>query len=132
MTLDCSNTNRDRPGRFHTEVDNPDFQVCYFCLAKDEQVYNEFVSEWIKTAASSKHFLFKIVELKSKTNSDLTFKASEELRNLTKNDTSANRRKKTAFGSGARGRKILPVESNSVSQESDGRPRKRAKPGFLT
>ena len=131
MTLDCSNTKRDGPGRFRTEADNSDFQSCYFSSANDKQAYNEFVSERIKTAASDNNFLFKIVELKSKTNSDLTFEASEELRNLTRNDTSAKRRKKTAFGSGVRGRKILPVESISAFEESDGQPRKRAKPGFL-
>ena len=28
LTLDCSNTNRDRPSRFRSEADNPDKQVC--------------------------------------------------------------------------------------------------------
>ena len=45
LTLDCLNTNRDGPGRFCTEADNPDFQVFYFNSAEDEQVYNEFVSQ---------------------------------------------------------------------------------------
>ena len=45
VTLDCSNTNRDRPGRLRTEADNPDFQACYYNSANDEQIYNEFVSE---------------------------------------------------------------------------------------
>ena len=92
------------------------------------QVYNEFVSQRIKTLASNKTFQFKIVELKSKTNSDLTFDASEELRNLERNDTSTNRRKKTAFGSG----EILSVESVLSSQTGHGPPRKRAKPNFIT
>ena len=51
LTLDCSNTNRDGPGRFRTEVDNPDFQACYFINSADnEQIYNEFVSERIKSS----------------------------------------------------------------------------------
>ena len=37
LTLDCSNTNRDGPGRFCTEADNPDFQACYFNSANNEQ-----------------------------------------------------------------------------------------------
>ena len=76
----------------------------------DEQVYNEFISERIKAGDSKKSFQFNIIELKSRTNSELTFDASEELRNLTKSGTSASRRKAT-FGSGAkssaRGRKLL-------------------------
>ena len=82
LTLDCSNTNRDGPGRFRTETDTPDFQACYFNSANDEQVYNEFVSQRIKSLAHKNNFQFKTVELKSKTNSDLTFDASEELRDL--------------------------------------------------
>ena len=44
LTLNCSNTNKDGPGRFRTEADNPDFQSCYFNSANDEQVYNKFIS----------------------------------------------------------------------------------------
>ena len=52
LTLDCSNTNRDGPGRLRSEADNPDNQLCYFNSAKDEQVYNEFVSKRIKSSVS--------------------------------------------------------------------------------
>ena len=136
LTLDCSNTNRDGPGRFCTKTDYPEFQTCYFNSANDEQVYNEFISERIKACSSEKSFQFKIIELKSRTNSELTFDASQELRNLTKNDTSASRRKTTfvrGAKSSARGRKLLSsFESVSSAEESDRRVRKRAKPGFLT
>ena len=127
LTLHCSNTNRDGLGRFRMEADNPETQSCYFNSAKDEQVYNEFVSQRIKTSVSDKIFQVKIVELKSKTNSDLTFDTSEEHRNLERNDTSTNRRKKTAFGSG----EILSVESVLGSQTGNGQPRKRAKPNLM-
>ena len=73
LTLDCSNTNKDGPGRFRTETDNPDFQSCYFNSANDEQVYNEFISERIKNNVSDDNFYFKISELKSKTNKEKTF-----------------------------------------------------------
>ena len=89
LTIDCSNTNRDGPGRFRPEVDNPDFQACYFNSANDEQVYNEPFSQRIKTSSDKNNFQFEIIELKSKTNSDVTFDASEELHNLTQNDASA-------------------------------------------
>ena len=94
LTLDCSNSNRDGPRRFRTETDNPEFQSCYFNSVNDEQVYNEFISKRIKAGGSEKSFQFKVIELKSRTNSELTFDASEELRNLTKNDTSASRQKR--------------------------------------
>ena len=64
LTLDCSNTNRDGPGRFRSEADNPDNQLCYFNSANDEQVYNEFVSKRIKNSDSKNDFHFKIVEVK--------------------------------------------------------------------
>ena len=51
----------------------------------DEQVYNELVSEKIKEV-SDDNFYFKISELKSKTNKEKTFNASEELRQLSKKD----------------------------------------------
>ena len=111
LTLDCSNTNRDEPGRFRTKADNS---------ANDEQVYNQFVSQRIKTSADDKNFQFKIVELKSKTTDDLTFDASKKLRNLTRNDTSTNRRRKIAFGSGAIRGKLLLVESVSALEENNG------------
>ena len=40
LTLDCSNTNRDGPGRFRTEAYNPDFQGCYLIL----QMTNRFIT----------------------------------------------------------------------------------------
>ena len=128
LTLDYSNTNRDGPGRFHTEVDSPHFQACYFNSADDKQVNNEFLSQRIKSSSEQNNFQFKIVELKSKANSDLSFVATEELRNLKRNDASPNRRK-TIFGGGTK--RGNPLESISAPEESDGRSPKRAKPGFL-
>ena len=72
LTLDCSNTNRDGPGRFRSEADNPDKQLCYFNSANDEQVYNEFVSKRIKSSEFENNFHFKIVEVKSKTNKNIS------------------------------------------------------------
>ena len=110
LTLDCTNTNKDGPGRFRTEADNPDYQLCCFNSANDEQVYNEFVSERIKSDSSFSlmfiifnNFHFKNVELKSKTNKDISFNASEELRQFNKNNTKTSRpssffgRGKTSF-----------------------------------
>ena len=117
-SVDCSNTNRDGPGRFRTEADNLEFQACYFNSDEDEQVYNEFVSEQIKDAADKNDFHFKIIELKSKADSKLTFDATEELRSLSRNDASVDRT-------------IFSGSNRESSEKNDDRSRKRAKPGFL-
>ena len=44
LTLDCSGVNIDSPGRFRAEAEKLDFQICYFNVANNEQVYNNFVS----------------------------------------------------------------------------------------
>ena len=79
LTLDCSNKNKDGPGRFRTEADNPDSQFCYFNSHNDEQVYNQFVSKCIKNPESENDFHFEIVEVVSKTNKKLSFNAANKL-----------------------------------------------------
>ena len=79
LTLDCSNTNKDGPGRFLTDADNPDNQLCYFDSVNDEQVYNEFVGKHIKSSVSENDFYFQIVEVKSKTNKNISLDATNEL-----------------------------------------------------
>ena len=125
---------------------NPDIQSCYFNSANDEQVYNKFISERIKNDVSDDNFYFKISELKSKTNKEKTFNASEELRQLSKNDTKRSRsRTKTSFGRGSRssglsanGRNELSYfdsasaeVSSDAAKKHNGKFRKRGKPGFL-
>ena len=83
LTIDCSEINEDGPGRFWTKADNPEFQT-YFNWANYEQVYDEFVSKRINSAEDSENFYFKIVKLKSKTNKNVTFDATDELGNLNK------------------------------------------------
>ena len=103
LTIDCSEINKDGPGRFQTETDNLEFQTCYFNAANDKQVYNEFVRKRINSAENSKNFHLKIIKLKSKTGKNVTFDATDELRDLTKNDTTTNRfdkkRPRSFFGS---------------------------------
>ena len=96
LTLDCPNKNKDGPGRFRTDADNPDNQVCYFNSANDEQVYNEFVSERIKTPYSENDFHFQIIEVKRKTNKNISFDATNELRLLNRIDEYSVKNK-TAF-----------------------------------
>ena len=143
LTLDCSNRNRDDPGRFRSEADNPDNQFCYFNSPSDEQVYNEFVSQRIKNTESENDFHFEIIEVKSKTNKNISFNATNKLQELNKhnNDTTANRSSetfrtgtaKTLSGSGFTHTGIK--KSNSKYSRSVSRDheivRKRDKPGYL-
>ena len=146
LSLDCSNTNKDGPGRFRTDADNPDNQVCYFNSANDEQVYNEFVSERMKAPNSENDFHFQIIEVKSKMNKNISFDATNELRQLNRNDTNKSRgRVKTSF-SGERERNSRLSGSSGMftmgsglshsaysesATENDGWVAKRAKPEFL-
>ena len=140
LTLDCSNRNRDGPGRFRSEADNPDNQFCYFNSPNDEQVYNEFVSRRIKNSESENDFHFEIIEVKSKTNKNVSFNATNKLQELNKNNDTTTSRSSETFragtaktlsgitGSGIR--KSNNEYSRSISRD-DEIVRKRAKPGYL-
>ena len=89
------------------EADKPDFQTCYFNLANDELAYNKFVSKPINESELNDRIQFKIIHLKSKTNWEENFDATEELYNLTRNNdatTSGNEKKRTRtiFGAGTK------------------------------
>ena len=86
LTLDCSGINKDEPGRFRTKANKLDFQTCYFNVANDKESYNEFVSQHIYKNEINDRIQFKITHLKSKTNSEETFDATEELHNFNKNN----------------------------------------------
>ena len=143
LTLDCSNTNRDGLGRFRSEADNPDNQLCYFNSANDEQVYNEFVSKRIKNSDSKNDFHFEIVEVKSKTNKNVSFDATNKLQELNKNNDTKTSRSSDAFRGGATKRlsgfsaddsRFSNVHTAGYFQsatENDGIVRKRVKPGYL-
>ena len=103
MTLDSSGINKDGPGKFRTESNKLDFQSYYFNVANDEQSYNELITQCINSSKTDDRIQFKIIHLKSKTNSEETFDATKELRDLNKNNsagTSADNKKRarTIFG----------------------------------
>ena len=102
LTLDCYNTNRDGPGRFRSEADNSDNQLCYFNSANDEKVYNEFVSKCIKSSDPENNFYFEIVEVKNKTNKNILFDATNKLQELNKNDTKTSGSSETFRGGAKR------------------------------
>ena len=58
LTIDCSGINKNGPGRYGTKADNPEKQVCYFNEPRNDQVYNVFISERIKSGNSEKGIYF--------------------------------------------------------------------------
>ena len=141
LTLDCSNKNRDGPGRFRSEADNPDSQFCYFNSHNDEQVYTEFVSKRIKNSESENDFHFEIIEVKSKTNKNVSFNAANKLQELNKNNDAATSRSSEPFRAGT-GKTLsgfttgsgIKKNNNDYSKSvnrDDEIVRKRAKPGYL-
>ena len=78
LTIDCSRINKTGLGRYRTRADNPEKQVCYFNEPRNDQVYNVFISERIKSGNFEKDIYFKIDWVKSKTDSK-TFSAKQKL-----------------------------------------------------
>ena len=112
----------------------------------DEQVYNEFVSKRIKNSDSKNDFHFKIVEVKSKTNKNVSLDATNKLQELNKNNDTKTSRSSDAFKGGATKRlsglsgfsaddsRFSNVHTAGYFQsatENDGIVRKRVKPGYL-
>ena len=92
LTLDCSWNNINGPGIFRIDADKTDFQVCYFDVLNEEQLYNEYICKQINTFEDNENIQFKIIPLKSKTNREETFDATEELRTLIKDGSSSDRK----------------------------------------
>ena len=75
LTIDCSGINKNGPGRFRTEANNPDKQVCYFNRQKNDQMFNVFTSTRTNQQETEKGIYFQIDRVRSKTNED-TFKVN--------------------------------------------------------
>ena len=137
LTLDCSNTNRDGPGRFRSNADNPDKQVCYFNSPTDEQVYNEFIARRIKSKELQNEIQFEITDVKSKTNKNVVFDVSSKIEKLvSENGTSRSGISETfKFGRGETlaGREIGRAKRNSNNRNfiSIRENNERAKPKYL-
>ena len=137
LTLDCSNKNKDGPGRFRSEADNPDTQFCYFNSHNDEQVYNQFVSKRINSETENDSHYFEIVEVVSKTDKKVLFNAANKLQELNKNnDTTTSRPSETyrvgtteGFSTIARSKRSSEMTESFIG--NDEIFRKRAKPGYL-
>ena len=48
LTIDCSDVNKNGPGRYRTQADDLEKQVCYFNKPCDDELCNVFISNRIK------------------------------------------------------------------------------------
>ena len=60
LTIDCGGLNKNGPGRYRTQAEDPEKQVCYFNKPHEDELYNVFISNRIKTENSSNNIYFKI------------------------------------------------------------------------
>ena len=63
LTSDCSGVNKNGPGRYRTQADNPDKQVCYFNKPHDDEFDNAFISDRINSGSFDKGIYFQITHL---------------------------------------------------------------------
>ena len=77
LTIDCSGVNKNGPGRYRTQADDPEKQVCYFNKPRDNELYNVFISNRIKTENFSNSINFKVDQVQGK---DETFDAEKTLK----------------------------------------------------
>ena len=78
LTIDCSGINKNGRGSYRTKADNPEQQVCYFNETRNDQSYNVFINERIKSGNFEKGIYFKVDCVKSKRDSG-TFSAKQKL-----------------------------------------------------
>ena len=77
LTIDCSGTNKNSPGRYRTQASDPEKQVCYFNQPCDDELYKFFISNRIKAGNFSNSIYFKINRVQGK---DETFDAEKTLK----------------------------------------------------
>ena len=66
LTIDGGYINQNGPGRFRTQAENPEKQVCYFAKPNEDKFYNTFISRRIKGDEFEKKVYFQIEKLEGK------------------------------------------------------------------
>ena len=130
LTIDCSGTNKNGPGRYRTQASDPEKQVCYFNPPHDDELYNVFINNRIKVGNFSNSIYFKINRVQSK---DETFDAKKTLKEdgafnrFSKRDTVSKQRE---FYGGSRKRAHEETSEHTIGGVTTAR--KSAKPKFLS
>ena len=76
LTIDYSGVDKNGPGRYRTQADDPDKQVCYFNKTRDDEFYNVFKTERINSGSFDKGIYFQITQVRDKNE---TFDAEKTL-----------------------------------------------------
>ena len=75
LTIDCSGVNKNGPGTYRTQADDPEKQVCLFNKPQDDELYNVSISNRIKAENFSSGIYFKIDSVQGKnTDAEKTLK----------------------------------------------------------
>ena len=78
LTIDCSGVNKNWPGKYWTQADNSDKQVCYFNKPCDDEFYNVFISERIHSGSFDKGIYFQITWVRDNNETFNTEKTLED------------------------------------------------------
>ena len=101
LTIDCSYVNQNGPGRFRTQAENPEKQVCYFAKPADDKFYNTFLSRRIKGEEYANKIYFQIERIRS-TDVSQTFCAKKTLENGTSRAGCSDLQSREQTGSGTK------------------------------
>ena len=121
LTIDCSYTNKNGPGRFRTQAENPEKQVCYFGKQNEDKFYDTFLSWQIKGENFEDKIYFQIEKIRSADGLE-TFSAKKTL----ENGTSRTRRSGIYFQEGTGTERL-----SDTYEQFFRRDRKSARPKFL-
>ena len=125
LTIDCSFVNKNGPGRFRTQADNPEKQVCYFAKLNDDKFFNTFLSNRIKAAEFENKIYFKIERIRSADGLQ-TFTAKKRFENGTSGAESNKLQHSEQIGSGKTSKR-----HSETTEYFYRRNRKSARPQFL-
>ena len=125
LTIDCSGVNKNGPGRYRTQADDPEKQVCLFNKPQDDELYNVFISNRIKTENFSSGIYFKIDSVQGKNiDAEKTLKQNGTHGRFSKFDTDPERRFQ------GRGRVRKPGYEETF-EHSNGRLESQLDPDFF-
>ena len=77
LTIDFSGVNKNSPGRYRTQVNDTEKQVCYFNKPSNDELHNGFINNRIKTENFSNSIYFKIDRVQGE---DETFDTEKTLK----------------------------------------------------
>ena len=129
LITDSSGVNKNDPGRYRTQADDPEKQIWHFNKPCNDELYKVFISHRIKTENFSNCIYFKIDLGQGK---DETFDAEKTLKEDGAHYIfSKYRDKDTEPEFNGRGR-VRKRGFEETFEHSNGRARKSARPRFLS